>query len=178
MFTEIFPPLILKPTYVCARAMPRAKIYQLKVPTFKKTTGLYPYMADLLYSAHDPEEVEAGQLLQLLHSPGVRGQEGREEGWIRGHVLQALRHPTHHHKHSISSSVNYTCCSPSPPPSHLHHLDIVFRKYEVMDCTELFKYAVFKGTVPRDFGHFFKLCRLLTDLKGTIRWKRYSVRLQ
>ena len=48
---------------------------------------------DLLYGAHDPEEVEAGQLLEVLQAPGVGGQEGREEGRVRGHVLKALRHP-------------------------------------------------------------------------------------
>jgi hypothetical protein len=48
---------------------------------------------DLLYGAHDPEEVEAGQLLEVLEAPAVRGQQGREQGRIGGYVLQALRHP-------------------------------------------------------------------------------------
>ena len=34
------PPLLLKPTDMCACAMPRAKKGQQKVPILKKTTGL------------------------------------------------------------------------------------------------------------------------------------------
>ena len=39
---EIFPPLLLKPTYICTRAMLRANIGQEKSPILKKTTRLCP----------------------------------------------------------------------------------------------------------------------------------------
>ena len=37
---EIFPPLLLKPTYICARAMLRSKKGQQKSLTLKEMTGL------------------------------------------------------------------------------------------------------------------------------------------
>ena len=37
--TEIYPPLLIKPPYICARAMPRAK-KTAKVQILKKTTVL------------------------------------------------------------------------------------------------------------------------------------------
>ena len=40
--TKIFPPLLLKPTYICVLAMPRPKERSVKAPIFKKTTVLCP----------------------------------------------------------------------------------------------------------------------------------------
>ena len=40
--TEIFPPRLLKPPYICACAMPRAKKGQQKDPTLNTTTELCP----------------------------------------------------------------------------------------------------------------------------------------
>lgn len=36
--------------------------------------------ADLLHGFHDPEEVEASQLLQVVHRPAVSHQLGEQEG--------------------------------------------------------------------------------------------------
>ena len=40
--TKIFPPLLLKPTYICVLAMPRPKERSVKAPILKKTTVLFP----------------------------------------------------------------------------------------------------------------------------------------
>ena len=41
--TEIFPPLLLKPTDKCTRVMPKAKKGEYNVLILKKTTELDPY---------------------------------------------------------------------------------------------------------------------------------------
>ena len=40
--TEIFPPLLLKPLYICVHVMPKAKIGQQKVQILKKICRLCP----------------------------------------------------------------------------------------------------------------------------------------
>ena len=39
----------------------------------------------------DPEEVEAGELLEVVERPRPRGQEAGEQRGVLGHVLQARR---------------------------------------------------------------------------------------
>ena len=50
-------------------------------------------LAHLLDGLEDPEEVEARQLLQLVHRPVARVEEGDKELRVAGHVGKADRNP-------------------------------------------------------------------------------------
>ena len=51
------------------------------------------YVVNLLNCGEDPEEVEAGELLEVLGGPGVGGEEGGEKSRVGWHVLQPLWNP-------------------------------------------------------------------------------------
>ena len=53
-----------------------------------RTPDSYP-----LDLAEDPEEVEAGELLEVVERPRARGQEAGEQRGVLGHVLQPGRGP-------------------------------------------------------------------------------------
>ena len=54
----------------------------------QRTPDSYP-----LDLAEDPEEVEAGELLEVVERPRARGQEAGEQRGVLGHVLQPGRGP-------------------------------------------------------------------------------------
>ena len=59
------------------------------------------YVVNLLNCGEDPEEVEAGELLEVLGGPGVGGEEGGEKSRVGWHVLQSLWNP----ENSITESI-------------------------------------------------------------------------
>ena len=54
--------------------------------SIKSTFPSYP-----LDLAEDPQEVEAGELFEVVERPRPRGQEAGEQRGVLGHVLQARR---------------------------------------------------------------------------------------
>ena len=55
-------------------------------PKWKPRNGSYPFNL-----TEDPQEVEAGELLEVVERPRPRGQEAGKQRRVLGHVLQARR---------------------------------------------------------------------------------------
>ena len=87
--TERFPPLLSKPTYIFAHAMPRTKNGKQKIPIVMKTRGLCPSISDysmlatvvttvlyLLGPADGADQLPVVEVSQQGH----RVQAGRQRG--------------------------------------------------------------------------------------------------
>ena len=72
--TERFPPLLSKPTYIFAHAMPRAKNGKQKIPIVMKTRGLCPSISDYSMLATVVTTIPAWPSRWCRPAPCRRGQ--------------------------------------------------------------------------------------------------------